>query len=260
MCLILVGWQAHPEHPLIVAANRDEFFARPTESAQFWAESPWVLAGRDLEAGGTWMGITRTGRFAALTNYRDLTNLRNNAPSRGKLVADFLTGQEAPEEYLERTAAWGEQCNGYNLLVGDGECLWWSSNVSGERRPLEPGIYGVSNHLLDTEWPKVAGGKDALAVSIKQSTDTEALFKLLQDDRIHADESLPNTGVGLEWERTLSPAFIKSPNYGTRSSTVLISDTNGSVAFDEQIWLAGGISGRRARFRFKAELPAGTRA
>lgn len=252
MCLILVAWQVHPDYPLVVAANRDEFFARPTAAAGFWPDAPQILAGRDLEAGGTWMGITRSGRFAALTNYRDPAQNRPGAPSRGRLAANFLSGSESPGAYCERIAPAGQQCNGFNLLAGDGTSLWWSSNMSGEARALEPGVYGVSNHLLDTPWPKVGAGKTALAGAIDRLPDDEALFALLQDDGIHPDAHLPHTGVPLDWERLLSSAFVKSPGYGTRSSTVLSTDRDGWTVFDEQTWLPGAQRGQRLRYRFRS--------
>jgi uncharacterized protein with NRDE domain len=251
MCLILVAWRVHPDYPLVVAANRDEFFARPTAPAAFWKDAPQVLAGRDLEAGGTWMGITRGRRFAALTNFRDPAQMRKDAPSRGRLVADFLTGNDAPQAYLEGIAGYGGCCNGYNLLVGDGEALWWASNMGGEPRKLEPGMYGVSNHLLDTPWPKVGAGKTALAAAIDRLPDDQALFELLRDEGIHPDDALPKTGVPLEWERLLSSAFVKSPGYGTRGSTLLCVDREAWIAFDEQTWLPGAKPGERLRYRFK---------
>jgi len=250
MCLILVAWRVHPGYPLVVAANRDEFFVRPTAPTAFWQDAPQVLAGRDLEAGGTWMGVTRNGRFAALTNFRDPAQNLSNAPSRGSLVADFLVGDEAPQTYLERIASRARQCNGYNLLVSDGDTLWWSSNMGGEARPLTPGVYGVSNHLLDTPWPKVGAGKTALAQALDRLPDEQGLFALLRDDYIHPDEQLPQTGVSLDWERLLSSAFIKSPGYGTRSSTVVCMGQNGWTSFDEQTWLPGAEFGQRLRYRF----------
>jgi uncharacterized protein with NRDE domain len=255
MCLILVAWRVHPDYPLVVAANRDEFFPRPTAPAAFWKDAPQVLAGRDLEAGGTWMGITRGGRFAALTNFRDPAQMRKDAPSRGRLVADFLAGNDAPQAYLDRIANYGRRCNGYNLLVGDGESLWWSSNMGGAARTLEPGVYGVSNHLLDTPWPKVGAGKTALATAIDRLPDDQALFELLRDEGIHPDAALPKTGVPLEWERLLSSAFVKSPGYGTRSSTVLCADSEARIAFDEQTWLPGAERGDRQRYRFRKTTP-----
>ena len=255
MCLILVAWRVHPDYPLVVAANRDEFFARPTAPAAFWPDAPQVLAGRDLDAGGTWMGFTRSGRFAALTNFRDPAQKRSGAPTRGGLVKDFLCGDEDPQDYLERIAAHGRACNGYNLLVSDGASLWWSSNMGGAARALQPGVYGVSNHLLDTPWPKVGAGKTALAQALDRLPDDEALFALLQDDGIHPDEELPQTGVPLDWERLLSSAFVKSPDYGTRSSTVLCVGQDGWASFDEQTWLPGAQRGQRQRFCFRASAP-----
>ncbi len=256
MCLVLVAWRVHPDYPLVVAANRDEFFSRPTVPAMFWSDAPQVLAGRDLEAGGTWMGVTHGGRFAALTNFRDPAQMRKSAPSRGRLVADFLTGNEASGAYISHVADAGRQCNGYNLLAGDGESLWWSSNIDGESRPLAPGVYGVSNHLLDTPWPKVGAGKTALARALSDLPDDTSLFALLRDDGIHPDENLPQTGISLEWERLLSSAFVKSPDYGTRSSTLLLMDTAGRISFDEQTWLPGAQRGQRQRYRFMRRAPA----
>jgi len=161
VCLILVAWQTHADLPLVVAANRDEFHARPTAAADFWHDAPHILAGRDLEAGGTWMGITRTGRFAALTNFRDPACHKPDAPSRGRLVSDFLAGEASIDAYLDELAPDGY--NGFNLLLGDGEQLVAFSNVSNERHVLSPGIYGLSNHQIDTPWPKVSAGKTALA-------------------------------------------------------------------------------------------------
>jgi uncharacterized protein with NRDE domain len=255
MCLILIAWRVHPTYPLVVAANRDEFFARPTEPAAFWKNAPQVLAGRDVQAGGTWMGVTRNGRFAALTNFRDPAQNRSGAPSRGALVAEFLTRTAKPQDYLEGIAARGSDYNGYNLLAGDGETLWWSSNMGGEPRQLEPGVYGVSNHLLDTPWPKVGAGKTALAQALDQLPDDRALFNLLRDDDIHPDEHLPQTGIPLDWERLLSSAFVRSPDYGTRSSTVLCVGSDGWTSFDEQTWLPGAKPGGRLRFRFSLSEP-----
>lgn len=250
MCLILVAWQAHPDFPLVVAANRDEFFKRRTASADFWADRPQVLAGRDLEAGGTWMGITRGGRFAALTNFRDPASHKPDAPSRGRLVADFLTGDAGINDYLDSLNP--TAYNGFNLLLGDGKCLVAFNNVSMQRHELTAGIYGLSNHLLDTPWPKVGAGKTALQAALNALTNDAPLFHLLRDDTIHPDAELPATGVPLEWERLLSAAFIRSADYGTRCSTVVKVGSDGTATFDEQSWLPGAsstIAGERRRFR-----------
>ncbi len=251
MCLILVAWRAHHEYSLVVAANRDEFYPRRTAGADFWTDQPQVLAGRDLEAGGTWMGITRGGRFAALTNFRDPARQRSDAPSRGQLVSDFLAGTAGIDAYLDGLEP--ARYNGFNLLLGDtmdnGRLVAFS-NVSFERHELAPGIYGLSNHQIDTPWPKVSAGKTALQAALDALPDTAPLFHVLRDDRIHPDDALPATGVPLEWERLLSAAFIRSPDYGTRSSTVLTQTAGGVITFDEQTWLPDGQSGARHRFRF----------
>ena len=247
MCLILLAWKVHPEFPLVVVANRDEFYARPSAPAAFWAGHPQVLAGRDLSAGGSWLGVTRQGRFAALTNYRDPAQAVSDRPSRGVLVADFLTGSASPADYLAATRDYGARCNGYNLLVGDGSDLWWASNVSGEARALPPGVYGVSNHLLDTAWPKVGAAKTALQAALERLPDELALRQLLADPTIHPDEYLPSTGIPIDWERALSAAFIRVPGYGTRASTILKVSRGPEprLSFDEQTWLPEGAGERR---------------
>ena len=247
MCLIVIGWQAHRRYPLAVAANRDELFARPTAPLAWWEDSPDLLAGRDLQDGGTWMGITRHGRFAAITNYRDPARLKPSPPSRGRLVSDFLAGNETPEEYLRRIEPLAQACNGFNLLVADSNALWWYSNMSNERRKLEPGIYGVSNHLLDTPWPKLLSAKQAFAAALPDLPATEALFALLRDDTLHPDEVLPSTGISLELERKLSAIFVKTQGFNTRSSAVLWRDDSGIISFDEQTWLADGSPGQRVK-------------
>ena len=237
MCLILRAWQAHPDYPLVVAANRDEFFSRPTAPADFWPEAPDVLAGRDIEAGGTWLGITRQQRFAALTNYRDGQKPRPGTPSRGALVANFLQGDLDPVDYLDRASVQASRHNGFNLLVGDAHRLGYLSNRSPNEtgiRWLTPGIYGLSNHLLDTPWPKLTSAKTAFARALLQLPDTAALFDLLGDDEIVPDDALPETGVALSWERVLSAIFVKSADYGTRASTVLACQHDGEITFIER--------------------------
>lgn len=250
MCLILVAWQTRTDYPLVVAANRDEFFNRPTAAAAFWPGTD-ILAGRDLQAGGTWMGITRTGRFAALTNFRDPSRHLDRPASRGHLVADFLASDKAPLPWLDLHRKVAGEYNPFNLLVGDLHDLACFSNVNGEVRLLGPGIYGLSNHLLDTPWPKVESAKSALSNALLALPDDQPLFDLLRDDGIHEDEALPRTGVSLEWERLLSAAFVKAPGYGTRSSALLKVSRGGTPIFDEQTWFEGGQAAGRSRFRFK---------
>lgn len=253
MCLILVAWKTDRNFPLILAANRDEFYERPSAPADFWDEAPDLLAGRDLREGGTWLGITRSGRVAALTNYRDPASLKAQAPSRGILVGDYLRGRETPEAYLDRIAPEADRFNGFNLLFGDTDRLISFSN-RGRRELLQPGIYGLSNHLLDTPWPKVTQGKRGLETLLHTGQGlTEALFVLLADRTCAPDNRLPDTGVGLEWERILSPLFIESPTYGTRSSTVLLIDRKGNVTFIERVFQGAADPWMTARFNFRIE-------
>lgn len=251
MCLILFAWKMDPNFQLVLAANRDEFYERPSAPAGFWEDAPDLLAGRDLRDGGTWLGITRGGRVAALTNYRDPASLKTGAPSRGVLVSDYLRGRETPEGYIGRIAPAVARFNGFNLLVGDIEELFCFSN-RGAREALQPGIYGLSNHLLDTPWPKVTQGKRILEALLKGEKDVppEALFALLADRTRSPDDLLPDTGVGLTWERILSPLFIESPVYGTRSSTILLIGRNRSVIFIERVF-NGAADPRTVRFTFR---------
>jgi uncharacterized protein with NRDE domain len=239
MCLILLAYDAHPNNRLIVLANRDEYYSRPTAPLDFWQDHPEVLAGRDLERHGTWMGVTRTGRLAAITNYRAPHLLKKDAPSRGHLVSGFLLGDEPPAEYLRRIGAKADVYNGFNLIVGNLAHLFYYSNMEGTIRKLAPGIYGLSNHLLDTPWPKVLHAKQALATLLNdgRKASRETFLKVLQNREIAADDLLPETGVGPAWERMLSPAFISSPTYGTRSSTLLRIDSDGRLSFTERTWV-----------------------
>lgn len=257
MCLILVGWHAHRAYPLILAANRDEFHERPTESASFWADDPSVLAGRDLKDGGTWLGLTRAGRFAAVTNYREQPGEGNTSPerSRGTLVQGFLQGDLSPAAYAEQVAAEGGAYAGFNLLVADLTDLMWVSNRgSAGAQTVKPGVHGLSNRALNTPWPKVERGKAALAASLPEdnrtSVSVEPLLELLVDKTVPTDDDLPSTGVGLELERTLAPTFITSALYGTRSSTVVLVDHEDQVSFVECSYDSGGIPIRNRGYSF----------
>lgn len=225
MCLIVFAWQVVPSLPLIAAGNRDEYYERPSAAAGWWDDHPNVYAGRDLRDGGTWMGITRDGRFAAITNVRAPAETRNDAPSRGRLVSDYLASEAGPQEYVERIAARAGHYNGFNLLVGDRESLIWFSNKSenDERngKPLPPGVFGLSNAGLDCCWPKVVRTKAQFASLLCQCAPEDAYFEMLQDTTRASDCRLPKTGVDIEVERLLSAVCIESPNYGTRSSTVV---------------------------------------
>jgi uncharacterized protein with NRDE domain len=253
MCLVLLAIDSHPEYFLMVAANRDEFYDRPTASAEFWADAPTVLAGRDLKAGGTWLGINRRGMLAAVTNYRQ-GQRENPAPrSRGQLVSDFLAADARAGEHIERVRREADLYNGFNLLALDSGGLFYFSNREGQVRSLARGIYGLSNHLLDTPWPKVVSGKGALGslLSGAAADPIPALFALLSDQNRPPDALLPSSGIGPEWERLLSSAFIVSEDYGTRSSTVVLVDRDGGVVFVERTFGPGGPRGHQGGVDFE---------
>ena len=257
MCLVLLALDSHPDYPLIVAANRDEFYDRPTAPAGFWDDAPAILAGRDLKAGGTWLGIDRRGRFAAVTNYRQGRREKRAPRSRGHLVSRFLTTSIGVREYIERVKADAALYNGFNLIAGDARELLYYSNREGHARALEPGVYGLSNHLLDTAWPKVTSTKSAFGALLNRGASDliDGLFALLSDRNQPADDQLPRTGVGQEWERLLSSAFVASSHYGTRSSTVVLVGRDGGIVFVERNFSPGGVLADQGRFIFQLERP-----
>lgn len=243
MCMILLAYDCHPHYRLILAANRDEFYDRPTSPIGFWEDAPDVLAGRDLKAGGTWLGVTRDGRLAAITNYRDPATLMGNAPSRGDLVSRFLKAETAAAGYLKAIQKDAARYNGFNLLLGDLGGLYYYGNHSSGIEKLKPGIHGLSNRLLNTPWPKVEKGRAGLEKLITKGNpvDSQKLFELLTDRSLPPDDRLPDTGVGIEWERMLSPLFILSEDYGTRSSSLVLIDRKGRIDFWERSFnVAGG--------------------
>ncbi|WP_010677329.1 NRDE family protein [Bacillus timonensis] len=247
MCLVLFAYKKHPVYQLIIAANRDEFYQRPTAPIHFWEDEPTLLAGRDLEKMGTWMGVTKAGRFAALTNYRDPNESSVGKQSRGKLVKEALTYNGEIAEYMKQLEKTNSQFPGYNLLVGDPNQLYYYSNVGKRLENVKPGIHGLSNHLLNTNWPKVEKGKEGLAQIIKGENLVENLVELLQNTDRPNDHFLPKTGVSLEWERILSSLFIQTNGYGTRSSTVLLmSDTE--IQYVERTYSRTGESNQEFRF------------
>jgi uncharacterized protein with NRDE domain len=257
MCLILFAYNVHPAYRLILAANRDEFYERPSAPADFWSRDPQVLAGLDLKEKGTWLGVTRTGKFAAITNYRDPASWKTQAPSRGKLVSGYLTGSNDPEKYLKNISKNAQAYNGFNLLLGEAKDLYVYSNRDDIQK-LSEGIHGLSNRLLDTPWPKVRRGKKLLEAALEKKGNEleESLFALLADRRIPPDDELPQTGVGLEWERILSPVFITSPIYGTRSSTILLVGKNRRVKVVEKVYDGKQEPWVTSRFTFPLEKQA----
>lgn len=252
MCLILFLYDIRKDCRLVLGANRDEFYERATAPLDFWEESPDILAGRDLKGGGTWMGITRSGRFAALTNYRDPASQQADAPSRGKLVSEFLQSSVSPVQYLEKLQSEGHRYNGFNLILGDRRNLFYYSNRLDGIQKLGPGLYGLSNRFLDTPWPKVEKGKAGFA-QLGKEFDREDIFHILSDRSTAPDDQLPETGVSREWERMLSSIFISSPTYGTRSASALLISQKGEVCFAERTFVPveGGVKeGQTRSFRF----------
>ena len=241
MCLILFAVEAHPRYSLVLAANRDEFFARPSAPAGPWPDAEHIIGGRDLEKGGSWLALARGGRLAAVTNFRDGMRKKSGSRSRGLLISDFVTSRERPREFLEAVRVGADQYDGFNLIVAERGEVWHFNNVDRRIASVEPGVHGLSNHLLDTPWPKVAKGKAALANALSEpSADLVAhLFDALREDRLAADHELPSTGVSTEWERVLSPAFIATPTYGTRASTVVLVEASGAASFIERSYDAG---------------------
>jgi uncharacterized protein with NRDE domain len=244
MCLIFFALKQHPTYKLIIAANRDEFYNRKTAAADFWIDHPTIVGGRDLEvmpdgthANGTWMGITTSGKISMLTNYRDPKNIDPNAPSRGHLVSYYLEENCAPQDYLKSIESKAGVYNGFNLLVGNPQEFYYLSNYKTGIDKVTNGLYGLSNHLLETPWPKVKIGKQKLELLLKASNiSSKQLFEFLYDGERAADDQLPNTGIGLERERALSSMFIKSPGYGSRCSTVILIDQDNNVEFSERVY------------------------
>jgi uncharacterized protein with NRDE domain len=250
MCLIVIGWRCRPDLPLVVAANRDEWRDRPAEPARWWDDPPAILAGRDLKAGGTWMGVTREGRFAAVTNFRDPSDRRSTARSRGELVTQYLLSGAAPADFLAEVASRAREYNGFNLIAGDGESLWYFGSRAGEAREIAPGVHGLSNHVLDEPWPKVIRGRRAMERALSHDDPAPALFEMLGDPGGVPDRELPDTGVGLEWERRLAAPLITGADYGTRASTVVSFSNDREVRFEERTHAADGSVSHRETFRF----------
>lgn len=247
MCLIVIAAGVHPEVPLVVIANRDEYHRRASTPARPWRQAPQILAGRDLEAGGAWMGVTADGRFAAVTNVREPERHLDSAPSRGALVAGFLASELTPRQYIEDVRHGMDRLNGFNLIVGDRDGLLWCSNRAPEPRApvsIGAGIHGLSNHLLGSPWPKVERTRGRLGQMLRNGRPTATGLLEILDDRLRApDDELPRTGIGLEWERLLSPPRIVHTLYGTRCSTALLVAQDGAIemverGFDRDGWIS----------------------
>lgn len=235
MCLIIFAYKTIPGYELIFASNRDEFYNRPTEQAKFWEEDCNILAGKDLKQGGTWMGISKTGKFAALTNFRDKSLDKKNPKSRGFLVKDFIAGTGTSENYKSALKDELENYSGFNLLTYDRSNFIYINNKNCEVEKLSPGFYGLSNGLLDENWFKVEKSKTAFQKIVNVNPeDQRAVFNLLKDNEKAPDQRLPDTGIGKLIEKQVSSIFIKTPIYGTRCSTFLSIRDNGEVRFVEE--------------------------
>lgn len=240
MCTLVLALRAHDAYPLVLAANRDEFFARPAAAAAFWPDRPSILAGRDLLAGGTWLGVRVDGRFGVLTNIRDATDPVHDRPSRGEIIPAYLGSGEDAMPFALQLAEVAHQYDGFNLIIGDTSHVVYYSNREAAPRALAPGIYGLSNAVLGTDWPKVRRAVQLLEKRLASTTfGPDALLQLLSDAERPDDASLPDTGEGIEWNRMLSSIFIDAPHYGTRASTVFLIDRARRAQFVERRRLTG---------------------
>lgn len=251
MCVLAFAWRHHPGFPVVIAGNRDEFHRRPTEPAHWWRDHPDLLAGRDLLGGGTWMGLSRSGRFAVVTNIREGTNGGPPEPrSRGELVRDYLLASMAPEEWSAGVDP--AEYQGFNLIFGDLTGAWYLSNRDTAPRVFQPGIYGLSNHLLDTPWPKLIKTRDRVSRCLReQVVYVPDLFDSLADSGQAADPDLPATGVPIEWERRLSSVFIVGDEYGTRASTVMMIGADGTARLEERSFGEAGRPLETRSFEFR---------
>lgn len=242
MCLIAIAIKRHPDFPLIIAANRDEFYNRPTAPLGFWKTRGNLLAGRDLKEGGTWLGVARTGRIAAVTNFRDPLRIVKNSISRGELVSGFLDSIDEPGAFLDKLRKSRSRYNGFNLLFGDMDRLFWYSNVADRHEILKPGIHVLSNRFLNTPWPKSEKIRAEMTRLLETggAIDPEDILAMLSDRERPDDELLPDTGVGIEWERILSSVFVTSEIYGTRSSAVIMVNKNSMLTFIERNYTVPG--------------------
>ncbi|MEK4629761.1 NRDE family protein [Solibacillus sp. FSL R7-0682] len=241
MCLITFAFQMHPEYPLIVIANRDEFYDRPTAPAQFWADAPEILAGRDLLQGGSWLGVSSKNRFAAITNYRDPRLPESGLYSRGDIVRQFLEQPVSIEAFIAHLRNTKDDYGGYNVLLYDGHKMYHFNNIFDDYTIIEAGVHSLSNATLNSNWPKTRLGKDDLTevLKVKQPLQIENLLSLLTNKTIASDNKLPDTGVGIHLERLLSPQFIKMGNYGTRCSTAILFQQDGNIQFAERTYEQG---------------------
>lgn len=248
MCLILIAHHLTEQTPLLILANRDEFYSRPTAAAAPWDECPELIAGRDLASGGSWFG-SRGSRWASVTNFREGMKHSHSHRSRGWLVRDYLLSRDSPQDFLSKIANQIDLYAGFNLLAGNGQELWYCSNRGPVAQRLEPGIYGLSNHLIDTPWPKVERGKEALRELLRPAQiDLDRAFAILADTTLATDADLPDTGIPVELERSLSAAFITAQNYGTRCSSLLMETAGHRHLFIERRYNGSPENWEESRF------------
>ena len=250
MCLILFAWQQHADYPLIAIANRDEYYARPSQDAHWWEDAD-IFAGRDLEAGGTWLGVNRRGHFAAVTNVREPGGMQSGSRTRGELTHDFLKRNDDAEIYLQQLAEHDQDYAGFNLLLGDSTGMWFYSNRERQIRRIEAGVYGVSNGSFDEPWPKLKSGRAELSAMLDGTIQHDRLLEILTDHRTAEDHELPDTGVALDVERLLSSRFIRSTGYGTRACTVVTFDRDQCIEFSEQNFIDAEHVGALRQESFK---------
>jgi uncharacterized protein with NRDE domain len=258
MCLLVLAWKHHPRYRLILAGNRDEFHDRASTPLNWWQDDARILAGRDLKANGTWLGVARSGRFGVVTNYRDLQAPVEGAPTRGNLVPRFLTGATSPKEFLDDLRGAAPRYSGFNLLVGGSRALYYFSNRGpGSPTALAPGVYGLSNHLLDTPWPKLTRTRERFTELLgAPEIHADRLFEVLTDREPAPPGQSPSTGLPSDWERVVSAPFIVNERYGTRCSTVLLVERNGRTVLQERRFDPTGIESGRSRFEFTStEVP-----
>ncbi|MEZ5014231.1 MAG: NRDE family protein [Chitinophagales bacterium] len=237
MCLINLAWRVHTDLPFLLVANRDEFYNRPTAALHWWEDDPHILAGRDLKDGGTWMGMSKEGRFAAITNYRDLRNIKENVPSRGIIPVHFLNKTYSLEQMHRFLQSVGNRFNGFNLLYGDRDSMFHYANVTNVITTLTPGTYGLSNALLNTPWPKLTRSMEQFQTLVAQNGAEADFIEYMLDRTLAADDALPQTGVPFALEKQLSAMFIKTPEYGTRLTTFVSVDSSGNVVYHEKSYV-----------------------
>lgn len=240
MCLIVFAYKVIPGTPLLLAGNRDEFYNRPTDPAAKWNTDPVLIAGKDKKAGGTWLGITENGRYAAITNFRDMQNVKENAPSRGHIVKNALLHDVDILKYLKHLKTRSKEFNGFNLFAGTKDNLYYLNNIQNNIEKLKPGFYVISNAFLNTPWPKASRAKDIFKKLVTNKPfDRELIFELLLNNETYSIEKLPNTGLSDEMEKAVSAIFIQTEHYGTRCSTMLQINDNNTFFFEERTFEPG---------------------